>query len=90
MSDFDRYSLTIARWLTNVYDAHDPARIPTTPRDVTLGLEEISLEGHHLGANPTQDHVVRGACTVFSSLRQVVERGSQHAARVKLERYIAP
>ncbi|WP_448263624.1 hypothetical protein [Microbacterium aurum] len=35
MSDFDRYSLTIARWLTNVYDADDPAGKPTTPGDVT-------------------------------------------------------
>ena len=36
VSDFDRYSLTIARWLTNVYDADDPAGKPTTPGDVTV------------------------------------------------------
>ncbi|WP_308465064.1 hypothetical protein [Rathayibacter soli] len=36
MSDFDRYSLTIARWLTHVYDADNPIRISTTPRDVTV------------------------------------------------------
>ncbi|NYE20008.1 IS21 family transposase [Microbacterium immunditiarum] len=35
MSDFDRYSLTIARWLTNVYDADDPAGNSTTTGDVT-------------------------------------------------------
>ncbi|WP_448258436.1 hypothetical protein [Microbacterium aurum] len=38
MSDFDRYSLTIARWLTNVYDADDPAGKPTTPGDVTRSV----------------------------------------------------
>ena len=35
MSDFDRYSLTIARWLTHVYDADNPAENYTTPGDVT-------------------------------------------------------
>ena len=36
VSDFDRYSLTIARWLTDVYDAGDPSGNPTTPRDATI------------------------------------------------------
>ncbi|WP_143049336.1 hypothetical protein [Microbacterium sp. LCT-H2] len=36
MSDFDRYSLTIARWLTSVYDTASPAENPTTPGDATL------------------------------------------------------
>ncbi|WP_288121122.1 hypothetical protein [Microbacterium sp. 69-7] len=35
MSDFDRFSLTIARWLTNVYDEDNPAKNYTTPGDVT-------------------------------------------------------
>ncbi|WP_294181454.1 hypothetical protein [uncultured Schumannella sp.] len=35
MSSFDRFSLTIARWLTNVYDADAPAGKSTTWRDVT-------------------------------------------------------
>ena len=35
MSSFDRFSLTIARWLTNVYDADDPAGKSTTLGDVT-------------------------------------------------------
>ncbi|WP_344257205.1 hypothetical protein, partial [Agromyces humatus] len=30
-----QFSLTIARWLTNVYDEGDPAGNPTTPGDVT-------------------------------------------------------
>ena len=37
MSDFDRFSLTIARWLTNVYDEDNPAKNYTTPGDVTRG-----------------------------------------------------
>ena len=36
VSDFDRFSLTIARWLTNVYDANDPAGKSTTRGDVTI------------------------------------------------------
>lgn len=37
--NFDRYfSLTIARWLTHVYDADNPAESSTTPGDVTLFL----------------------------------------------------
>lgn len=34
VSDFDRFSLTIARWLTNVYDEDNPAKNYTTPGDV--------------------------------------------------------
>lgn len=36
VSSFSRFSLTIARWLTNVYDTGDPAGNPTTTGDVTL------------------------------------------------------
>ena len=46
--NFDRYSsLTIARWLTHVYDASDPAGISTTPRDVTIAaiVRERSKSG---------------------------------------------
>ena len=32
---FSRFSLTIARWLTNAYDTGDPARNSTTTGDVT-------------------------------------------------------
>lgn len=39
VSDFDRYSLTIARWLTHVYDANNPIGISTTPRDVTIAAD---------------------------------------------------
>lgn len=35
VSDFDRFSLTLARWLTSVYDEDDPAESSTTPGDVT-------------------------------------------------------
>lgn len=38
VSDFDRYSLTIARWLTSVYDTASPAENPTTPGDATRPL----------------------------------------------------
>jgi hypothetical protein len=38
VSDFDRYSLTIARWLTHVHDAGDPGQNYTTPGDVTEWL----------------------------------------------------
>ncbi|MGX1703216.1 hypothetical protein, partial [Microbacterium sp. NPDC055357] len=31
----DRFSLTLARWLTNVYDEDNPAESSTTPGDVT-------------------------------------------------------
>lgn len=46
MSDFDRYSLTIARWLTHVYDENDPARISTTPRDVTIRVVPRKSPSH--------------------------------------------
>jgi hypothetical protein len=35
VSSFSRFSLTIARWLTNVYDVDTTAGNPTTTRDVT-------------------------------------------------------
>ena len=35
VSSFDRFSLTIARWLTNVYDEGTTTENYTTPRDVT-------------------------------------------------------
>ncbi|GAA3210530.1 hypothetical protein GCM10017690_21090 [Microbacterium terregens] len=44
MSDFDRFSLTIARWLTNVYDVDTTAENYTTPGDVTL--EERATWNH--------------------------------------------
>jgi len=42
VSDFDRYSLTIARWLTSVYDADDPAGNHATPGDVTVDDRKCS------------------------------------------------
>ena len=35
VSDFDRYSLTIARWLATPTTLRSPAEIYTAPRDVT-------------------------------------------------------
>lgn len=34
MSNFERFSLTIARWLTHVYDEDNPAESSTNPGDV--------------------------------------------------------
>ncbi len=50
MSSFDRFSLTIARWLTNVYDADDPAGKSTTLGDVTRATTRLmpNLGGAHL------------------------------------------
>ena len=36
MSNFERFSLTIARWLTHVYDEDNPAESSTNPGDVAL------------------------------------------------------
>jgi hypothetical protein len=61
VSDFDRYSLTIARWLTHVQDAGNPAENYTTRGDVTTALTKLqaaresqirSLIGEWLGCYP--------------------------------------
>ncbi|QCB97635.1 hypothetical protein E5206_12485 [Arthrobacter sp. PAMC25564] len=39
MSDFDRYSLTIARWLTTLPEQRATAEIYTIPRDVTIEVQ---------------------------------------------------
>ncbi|NLA34126.1 MAG: hypothetical protein GX868_00370 [Actinobacteria bacterium] len=42
MSNFERFSLTIARWLTHVYDEDNPAESSTNPGDVaTLQLDGL-------------------------------------------------
>ena len=47
MSNFERFSLTIARWLTHVYDEDNPAESSTNPGDVAL-LDDTGLEASHL------------------------------------------
>jgi hypothetical protein len=41
VSSFSRFSLTIARWLTNVYDVDTTAGNPTTTRDVTIRDDDL-------------------------------------------------
>ena len=36
VSNFERFSLTIARWLTHVYDEDNPAESSTNPGDVAF------------------------------------------------------
>ena len=56
VSDFDRYSLTIARWLAHVYDAGDPAGNPTTPkgRHPRVRCAARSLGGRVCGEGKTR------------------------------------
>jgi hypothetical protein len=55
VSSFDRFSLTIARWLTNVYDVDTTAKNYTTPGDVTrpaLNNNGFAAQGS-LGNSPS-------------------------------------
>lgn len=63
MSDFDRYSLTIARWLAHVHDAGRPAQNYTTPGDATADCTPVGysadVNGHAVviwasGRRPTR------------------------------------
>ena len=58
LSSFSRFSLTIARWLTHVYDADKPVRISTTPGDVTAKLHTNSSSP---GDSPNSAGATRGA-----------------------------
>ncbi|WP_375386174.1 hypothetical protein [uncultured Microbacterium sp.] len=41
MSDFDRYSLTIARWLIHVHDANPEPGNYTNPWDITVAPRRL-------------------------------------------------
>ena len=45
VSDFDRYSLTIARWLIHVHDANLKPGNYTNPWDVTAEQQAIAARG---------------------------------------------
>src|SRR5690606_13618704 len=46
-----QFSLTIARWLTHVYDADQPIGISTTPRDVTVRADQWRVRRRKLASD---------------------------------------
>lgn len=58
VSNFERFSLTIARWLTHVYDEDNPAESSTNPGDVAL---PGGLSPHEAQYFPADVHRFAGA-----------------------------
>ena len=59
MSNFERFSLTIARWLTHVYDEDNPAESSTNPGDVAHNDRADGLTPSASGAATSSNRASR-------------------------------
>ena len=81
-----QFSLTIARWLTHVYDADQPIGISTTPRDVTPVVGTIATPQTFLSAaeiGSLVDDYLAGATVAELAAKYKVHRAtvSKHLTR---------
>jgi len=68
-----QFSLTIARWLTHVYDADQPIGISTTPRDVTFK----SCQPDHIEARNHAEVARFRASVVIGAIRAAAPVASE-------------